>query len=243
LLNTGETTATVYMVYTPSRWGAGAADEDRQGVTSLEEMRLWYGSRGQRIWSAEEMNSLAGDPVTWKRDLPSLINSYCPGDERGDGVNLWASLWQTPGYRHEHKPDPPDDFWFRPIVCGEKHLTYVGLVPAGKGVPPSPEEAAHVEMSIYTLAGDLGCIILGVDGEEEHRLVLPAHHAVYAPLDVPIGFFSPGEDAAVFLLSFTPTRPGRDSIAAFENWAVNTAGWTVIDPDSLNEMFGHALWD
>ena len=242
ILNVGDTTASVYMAYTPSRWGPSAADEDRRDITTLEEMRAWYETRGDRVWSAAEMNTLGGDWNGWKQDLRSLQESYQPGPQQADGSQLWSSLWETPGYRHEHKPNPPDDFWFRPIVCGEQHLTYVGLVPAGKGVPPSPEEAGYVEMSIYTLAGDLGCIILGKDGEEAHRLVLPPHQAIYAPLNVPIGFFSPSELTSVFLLTFTPTRPGRDSIAAFVNWAVNTAGWTVIDPDPLNDMLGDALW-
>ncbi|HUW12732.1 MAG TPA: cupin domain-containing protein [Anaerolineae bacterium] len=243
--NVGDRTASIYMAYTPSAWGPSSPREDRREVTSLDEMRAWFEQRGQRVWSPSEMNVLAGDFATLKQSLSELDDTYhsIQSEAGGQGEKLWAALWEIDGYRHEHKPHPPDDFWFRPIVSGEKHLTYIGMVPPGMGVDPSAEEAGFVEMSIYTLGGELGCIILGEDGEEEERLVLPPHQAIYAPKYVPIGFFNVGPDPASFALTFTPTRPGRESLAAFRQWAVHTAGWTVIDPGPLNEMHGDTLWD
>jgi len=245
MVNVGDRPASIYMAYSPSRWGPSAADDDRRGVTSLEAMRSWYDARGQRVWSAAEMSADTDMLLEDKVNLTTLIEAYRLSSQKESAAQemLWAALWATPGYRHEHKPHPPDDFWFRPIVCGEQHLTYIGLVPPGKRVPPSPEEAGVVEMSVYTLSGDLGCTILREAGQEPLSVVLPPHNAIYAPKSVPIGFFSPSESPSVFALTFTPTRPGRDSILAFENWAVNTAGWTVIDAKPLNEMFGTALWD
>jgi mannose-6-phosphate isomerase-like protein (cupin superfamily) len=242
--NTGGTTASIYMAYTPSAWGPSSPREDRREVTSLEEMRAWYDQRGQQVWPPAEMNGLAGDFVTRKWALSKLDDTYHSSqtDAGRQDEKLWAALWEIDGYRHEHKPHPPDDFWFRPIVSGEAHLTYIGIVPPGTGVDPSPEEAGYVEMAIYTLGGELGCIILAEDGEEE-RLVLPAHQAIYAPKLVPIGFFSPGSTPASFALTFTPTRPGRESLSGFRSWAVHTAGWTVIGPEPLNEMHGDTLWD
>jgi mannose-6-phosphate isomerase-like protein (cupin superfamily) len=243
--NDGDRTASIYMAYTPSAWGPSSPRSERREVTSLDEMRAWYDQRGQRVWSPAEMNELAGDLAAGKQPLSELQATYTAIQPKAGEKQekLWAALWQIEGYRHQHKPHPPDDFWFRPIVSGEKHLTYVGIVPPGRGVDPSPEEAGYVEMSIYTLGGELGCIILGEDGQEEERLVLPAHQAIYAPKSVPIGFFSPGRDPASFVLTSTPTRPGRDTLPRFHEWAVQERGWTMIAPGPLNEMLGNTLWD
>jgi hypothetical protein len=152
-------------------------------------------------------------------------------------------LWDADGYQHGHAPHPPDEFWFRPLVCGAEHLTYIGQIPPNGGVPPSPEEAEFVEMSVYTLAGDLGCIILGDDGEEEERFILPPHHAIYAPKYVPLGFWNEGGVTSSFALTFTPNAPDRDSVSAFRNKAVNQYGWTLVSAKDLNDMLADTLWD
>ncbi len=245
MFNGGEITATLYMAYTPSPWGPSSPYEDRKAVTSLAEMRAWYQERGHRIWSAEEMNTMAGDLVHRHSNLAELDRVYQASQENlaPRESKPWLALWDAEGYRHGHAPHPPDDFWFRPLVSGSKQVTYIGLIPVNGGVPPSPEEAAVVEMSVFTLGGELGFIVLDSDGGEKERFVVQPHQAVYAPLEVPIGFWNPGNETASFALSFTPTRPGRETIPNFRKWAVNDAGWEVVSPEILNEMAGDTLWD
>jgi mannose-6-phosphate isomerase-like protein (cupin superfamily) len=242
--NEQEIAATIYMAYTPSFWGSSSPREDRKMVTALAEMRAWYEERGRRIWSPAEMDAMAGDLTARTGTLSEYDRVYrqsqVPTDERDE--KPWIALWDADGYRHGHDPHPPDDFWFRHVVSGEKHMTYVGLIPVNGGVPPSPEEAGYVEMSIYTLGGQLGCIILGPDGKEKERFALSPHEAVYAPKYVPLGFFNAGESTASFVLTSTPTRPGRDSISKFHNWATTEAGWKLVSAEFLNKMLGDTLW-
>ena len=189
------------------------------------------------------MDSMAGD-LTKMGLLHELDETYRHSQTGAqiEKENLWTSLWDSEGYRHGHDPHPPDDFWFRPLISCTNHVSYVGLIPPKGGVPPSPEEAAVVEMSIYSLGGELGIIVLDADGSEKERFVLPPHQALYAPIDVPVGFWNPVDTTASFMLTFTPTRPGREKISKFRNWATKDAGWKVVSPDFLNEMLGDTLW-
>ncbi len=242
--NEGDTTATIYMAYTPSPWGPMSPIEDRRGVTNLEEMRAWYHERGRRIWSPAEMDAMAGDLTARPGSVGQLDRTFKSSREGTPSPDetLWATLWDADGYRHGHEPGAPDDFWFRPFVSGSKHISYVGLIPPGGGVPPSPEEAAHVEMSVYSLGGELGCIVLDPDGQET-RFVVPPHHAVYAPLNVAVGFFNDAEATASFSLTFGPAGRPRPNLPGFRQWATEVAGWPVVPPPFLNEMLGETLWD
>jgi hypothetical protein len=96
-------------------------------------------------------------------------------------------------------------------------------------------------MCIYTLVGDLGCIVLDDDGNET-RFVLPPHQAFYAPQYVPLGFWNSGEETASFVLTFAPNAPERNSIAAFHTLAENRYGWSRFSAEKLNEMVGETLW-
>jgi glyoxylate utilization-related uncharacterized protein len=244
--NQGETPVSIYMAYTPSPWGPSSPIEDRVPVTTHDEMLAYFHARERKVWSPEVLNAMGGDLSARERSLQEWKTIWEAGQplERPSGETdkerLWIALWEADGYQHWHKPHPPDDFWFRPLVCSEKHLTYVGQIPPNGGVPPSPEEAEFVEMCVYTLAGDLGCIIL--EGEEERRFVLPPHHAVYAPKHVPLGFWNEGSETASFLLTFTPNAPERDSVSAFREKAVRQYGWTLVSAPDLNAMLGHTLW-
>jgi hypothetical protein len=192
------------------------------------------------------MNAMGGDLGARVGSLAEYKRGYEPGEKDTTDSKmsadepLWIALWEADGYQHWHKPDPPDEFWFRPLVCGDKHLTYVGHIPPEGGVPPSPEEAAFVEMCIYTLAGELGCIVL--ENGDETRFVLSPHHALHAPRHVPLGFWNPGEETASFILTFTPNAPDRNSVAAFRSKATNEYGWTLWQARELNKMAAGTLW-
>ncbi len=241
LSNDSNGMVSVLVVHTPSPWGAHSPIEAHQSVDSLQRLQEWMVQNGETVGSSQEMNAIPHELQSPPRDLSDLKTNFqmAQGAQSGEsktGIALWHAL----GYQHWHKPHPPDEFWFRPLICGDNHLSYVGIVPPSGSVSPSPEEAGYVEMCIYTLAGDLGCIIL--EGEEEKRFTLPPHHAIYAAQFVPLGFFNDGVQPASFLLTFTPNRPGRNTVAIFHDLAVNEYGWQQFSVEDLNEMHGDTLW-
>lgn len=231
----------ILVVHTPSPWGAHSPIESHQSVESLDRLLEWMVQNGEKVRSPHDLNAIARKLRNPTRDLSDLKANFQMAQGAGGGESKTGiALWDALGYQHWHKPHPPDEFWFRPLICGDNHLSYVGLVPPSGSVPPSPEEAGFVEMCIYTLAGDLGCIIL--EGEEEKRFTLPPHHALYAARFLPLGFFNDGEETASFLLTFTPNRPGRNTVAIFHDLAVNEYGWKQFSAEDLNEMHGDTLW-
>jgi hypothetical protein len=208
---------------------------------------MFLEERKRRIWSPAEMNTMAGDLFTAQPgNLGENRHLYQSGQlqtpDAGDSSEqFWVALWEADGYQNFHSPNPPNELWFRPLICGDKHLTYVGHIPPGGGMPPSPEKAAVVEMCIYTLAGELGCIVLNEEGDES-RVVLNPHQAFHIPQHVPLGFWNPGDVPCSYILTFTPNAPGRNSIKAFHKLAEHKYGWTRFSAESLNEMVGDTLW-
>jgi glyoxylate utilization-related uncharacterized protein len=247
MYNPGPAPVTIYMSYTPSPWGPESPIKDRQSVTNHDEMLAFFAERERKVWTAAELNAMDSKLFSsGPGNLSEYRQVYLSGQPKAPRSKetpetFWIALWEADGYQHWHKPHPPDEFWFRPLVAGDKHLTYVGHIPPGGGVPPSPEEASFVEMCIYTLAGELGCIVLG-DAGNETRFALPPHHAFYAPQYVPLGFWNSGGETASFVLTFTPNAPERNSISAFHQLAEDRYGWTRFSAEKLNRMVGETLW-
>ena len=240
MLNGTDSPVSIYMVYSPSPWGPESHYEDRKAITTHDEMLAFYQARGTRIWSPEEMNAMGGDLSSKEHSLGEYKKIWESGQSPEPGKEKpWIALWEAAGIQHWHKGErEPDQFWFRPMVCGEKHLTYVGYVPPGGVVPPSAEEAQLVEECIFTLSGNLGVII--PDGEKELRFSLPPYHAIHGPQFQPEGIYNDGDQTAIFILTFTPNRPGRVSVQIFHDWAAK-AEWLQFSAKELNDKFGESV--
>ena len=126
-----------------------------------------------------------------------------------------------------------DDYWYRPLVFGDKLFTYVAHIRSGAYMAPVAEEAKMFELSLYMLEGEL----LVYYGDE--TFTLKPHTALHIPLGVAFGVRNETDQTATFVLTFTPP-PRTGSMDEF--WAtVPNAEKRVKSPETIREMIGESI--
>lgn len=126
-----------------------------------------------------------------------------------------------------------DDYWYRPLVFGDKLFTYVAHVRPGAYMAPDAEEAKMFELSLYMLEGDLQVYY----GDE--TFTLRPHTALCIPLGVAFGVRNETDQTATFVLTFTPP-PRSGSMNEF--WAtVREPEKRVKSPAEIQAMIGESL--
>lgn len=97
-----------------------------------------------------------------------------------------------------------DSYDYRPLVAGKKLFSYVAHVPAGGYLPPEPEEAELIELSLFMLEGELDGILGG------ERIPLTPGDTLHIRRGVPFGVENKGSLTASIVLSFAPPPPNVD---------------------------------
>lgn len=140
-----------------------------------------------------------------------------------------AQLKDTSAIQHAD-----DDYWYRPLVWGDKLFTYVAHVRSGAYMAPDQAEAELFELSLFMLGGEL----LIYYGDEE--LTIGAHTALFVPRGVPFGVRNETGETATFVLTFTPP-PRQGNMDEF--WAtVRDPDKRLKTPDQIRAMIGKTIY-
>lgn len=127
------------------------------------------------------------------------------------------------GVRHAE-----DDYWYRPLIAGDKLFTYVAHVLPGGYMAPDAEEAELFELSLYMLEGSL-FIYYG-----EETFTVEAGTALYIPRGMPFGVRNETAETATFVLTFTPPP----SIESLEAWWARIPDHKKKSPEAIRELIG-----
>lgn len=135
------------------------------------------------------------------------------------------SIRAARGFQHAQ-----DEYYYRPLVAGERLFTYVAHVRAGGDMAPSVEEAKMFELSLFMLDGELNATL----GEEQ--VVLRPGDGLHIPLNVPFGVRNSTSRSASFVLSFSPPPPLGSLEAMFEQ--ARAKGRRVFEPKEFDAIIG-----
>lgn len=124
-----------------------------------------------------------------------------------------------------------DEYYYRPLVAGDNLFTYVAHVMPGGYMAPDAEEAKMFELSLYMLEGPL----LVYYGDEE--FVLEPHTALFIPRGVPFGVRNETDQAASFVLTFTPPP----KIESMEAWLARVPPHKRKTAGDLRAMIGKSV--
>lgn len=123
-----------------------------------------------------------------------------------------------------------DEYYYRPLVVGDKLFTYVAHVRAGGDMAPSEEEAKLFELSLFMLDGELEATLSG------ERVRLRVGDALHIPLNAPFGVRNTTDRSASFVLTFTPP-PALGGIDEMFDRA-RQKGRRVFEPSEFDGIVG-----
>ena len=152
----------------------------------------------------------------------------------------WLDLRDIEGVQHCHGEDC-DEYYYRPVVYGDKIFTYVAHIPPGGGVPGDQGEADMFELSLYILDGEVTVTVgPGSPADVEKTYVLKPHMAMHWPKGEPYGLWNETDSPASLILSFTPSPRGAKNPTEMREF-LEERGRSVVPATEMNAMAGDLL--